>query len=462
MTNRMDQKAEFGDIPAPTPADPESAFGTKIKGEHPPRSSLRELDPPGADKLGLSADEITQFREQGYIIKRGLIPPKVFEPFHKMWWHQPPVVNAGVNQNNPSTWIAPGRHWPEENRWSTAKNWMGGNAWPVPGDERPGADDSERVGRLPHKLPQDISNDVWRWHGIGHDPEFVNATTAHPNVLHMAEALMGGPVKRPRRNRGIYSIFPRDPEGPASTLGPHMDANMTELMVVTYMSDIGPRQGGFTIFPTSPQRLYSTSAQAYNWVATDASKAAMDAIKEEVVPLEFVGEPGDVIFAHALMVHSAGIHEGDNIRMAVIQDMNRSRQRTHMRWTAAGKNGAPRVHCDMDGCFRFPTDNPEDDPTDGNREVTNQWIMDSNEFVESRIPPFDDIFAEWNLGQEPVTGNVVDEQPWWERYNLPLLPDGDTPRGGGGMPAVALSSIADYEGEGVWRVRSRAIGAGLK
>ena len=137
----MDQKAEFGDIPAPTPADPESAFGTKIKGEHPPRSSLRELDPPGADKLGLSADEITQFREQGYIIKRGLIPPKVFEPFHKMWWHQPPVVNAGVNQNNPSTWIAPGRHWPEENRWSTAKNWMGGNAWPVPGDERPGADD---------------------------------------------------------------------------------------------------------------------------------------------------------------------------------------------------------------------------------------------------------------------------------------------------------------------------------
>ena len=46
----------------------------------------------------------------------------------------------------------------------------------------------------------------------------------------------------------------------------------------------------------------------------------------------------------------------------------------------------------MDGCFRFPTDNPDDDPADGNREVTNQWIMDSNEFIEARTPPLDDIF----------------------------------------------------------------------
>ena len=448
----MSQNQVSGAIRAPKPADPESAFGTKTKAAHAPRPSTPDLDPPGADQLGLSPEEIAQFREQGYIIKRGLIPPEVFEPFHALWWQQPPIVNAGVNENDPRTWVAPGKHWPPDQRWSTADNWMGEGAWPRDEDARRGAEAGERVGRLPHKLTQDIANDVWRWHGIGHDPDFVNATTAHPNVLHMAEALMGGPVKRPHRNRGIYSIFPRDPEGDESNLGPHMDANMTELMVVTYMSRIGPRQGGFTIFPTSPQRLYPTSEQAYNWVATDASRDAMDAIKQDVVPLEFVGEPGDVLFAHALMVHSAGIHEGDNIRMAVIQDMNRSRQRTHMRWTAAGKNGAPRVHCDMDGCFRFPTDNTDDDPADGDREVTNQWIMDSNEFVESRVPPHEDIFAEWNLGREPVTGNVIDEQPWWERYNLPLLPEGDVPRGGGGMPAVSLDSIAEYEGDGVWRV----------
>mgnify|MGYP002635163377 CR=1 FL=1 len=84
MNNGMTQQNDAGAIPAPRPADPESAFGTKTKGVHPPRPSTRELDPPGASQIRLTPEEIAQFREQGYIIKRGLIPPEVFEPFHEM------------------------------------------------------------------------------------------------------------------------------------------------------------------------------------------------------------------------------------------------------------------------------------------------------------------------------------------------------------------------------------------
>jgi len=36
-----------------------------------------------------------------------------------------------------------------------------------------------------------------------------------------------------------------------------------------------------------------------------------------------------------------------------------------------------------------------------------------------------------------------------------MLPIDGTQRGGGGCPAVRLDQIADYEGEGVWRVRHR-------
>ena len=43
----------------------------------------------------------------------------------------------------------------------------------------------------------------------------------------------------------------------------------------------------------------------------------------------------------------------------------------------------------------------------------------------------------------------------WEKYDLPMLPKDGTQRGGGGCPAVRLDQIADYEGEGVWRVRHR-------
>ena len=110
----------------------------------------------------------------------------------------------------------------------------------------------------------------------------------------------------------------------------------------------------------------------------------------------------------------------------------------------------------MDGVFDFNTDDGGDELSDGLREVTNQWIMDSNEFVLARHAPDGDIFEEWNLGEHSVVGDIVDELAWWEKYNLPMLPTGDVPRGGGGMPAVALQDIAHYEGEGIWQVESRA------
>ena len=442
-------------VAAPPPKDPESAFFSETAPAHRPLPLTPDLDPPGADRLGLSAEEIEQFRTQGYVIKRGLIPSADLAPFRELWWKQPPVVRAGVRREDPATWLDPGGRWTLENRWDLAHDWMGGSPWPSPEDERPGATVGERVGRLAHRLSRDAVNDVWRWHGLGHDPAFVAATSAHPRMLHMLEALMGGPVKRPWRNRGVYSIFPRASDERESRLGPHMDQNMMELSGVTLLDDVPPHSGGFTIFPTSPQVLYPTSEQALNWVATDASSEAIDRLKVDVQPVEFTGRAGDTIFAHGLVVHTAGLHDTDRLRLAVIQDFNKVRPRSHMRWTAAGKHGGPRVHCDMDGYFRFPTDG-DDDPADGLREVTNQWIMDSNEFVLSRDAPFDDMFHDWNLGREPVRGHVIDEPPWWRKYGLPALPSATQPPGGGGMAAVPLSEVASYEGDGVWRVRSRA------
>ncbi len=438
-------------MPVPAPKDPESAFSTKLPPPQAPVPITPDMDPDGAEVIGLSSAEVEQFRESGYVIKRGLISPDVFAPIMSVWWQQPPVTAAGMRRDDKSTWVSPGRHWPDENRWGLGRNWMGNAPWPGPNDPRIGAEVGERVGRLPYKLTRDIGNDVWRWHGIGHDEELVAATSAHPAVLAMSELLMGGPVKKPYRNRGIYSVFPRDDDYPDTGLGPHMDQNICELMAVTYLQDVPPNSGGFTIYPGSAQRLYPTSEQAHNWVATDASGVVMDDIKTNVTPIEFTGKAGDVIFCHALTVHSAGIHNGDSIRVAVIQDFNKSRPRSAMRWTAAGKGGGERIHCAMDGRLRIV--DALDDPEDGVREVTNQWIMDCNEFAAAQRPPFDDMFEEWNLGKHPVKGHVIDEVPWWARYQLPLLPEGGMPRGTGGTPAVALKDVADYEGEGCWCFR---------
>ena len=444
----------------PIPIEPESAFSGPYPPAHTPKFITPDLDPPGADQLGLTPQEISQFRELGFIIKRGLIPPHLFRDVMDLWWQQPPVVSAKMKPDDPATWVAPGRHWPKDNRWGLADNWMGQGPWPAAADPRPGADIGERVGRLAHKLSISSSdagggNDAWRWHGAGHDPALVDVTSGHRKMLHMVELLLGGPVKLPHRHRGIYSIFPADENTGPSELATHMDANVTELMAVTYLEDVGPQAGGFTVYPTSAHALYHTSEQALNWVPTKRSKAAYGDIMANVQPVEFIGKAGDVMFCHGWTMHSRGIHDSDRIRIATIHDFNRVKQRGHVLWTAAGKHGGPRVHCDMDGIFNFPTDT-DDDPADGMREVTAKWILDVNEFSHSRQPPRDDIFAEWNIGQYPVEGNVIAEPSWWEKYNLPMLPTGDVPRGGGGTPAVPLSDIAGYEGDGRWQVVSRA------
>ena len=107
-------------------SDPDQAglVGGAVRPEGGPLPLLRADDPPGADALGLSPEEIAQFRELGYVVKRGLVPEADLAPFLDMWWEQPPVRAAGMTPDNPESWVLPGRHWPRENRWGTERNWM--------------------------------------------------------------------------------------------------------------------------------------------------------------------------------------------------------------------------------------------------------------------------------------------------------------------------------------------------
>ena len=62
--------------------DPESAFGVATPDGVEllaPLSTLRNMDPPGADELGLSPEEIAHFREHG--CKTLLLPVEVSRPF---------------------------------------------------------------------------------------------------------------------------------------------------------------------------------------------------------------------------------------------------------------------------------------------------------------------------------------------------------------------------------------------
>ena len=107
------------------------------------------------------------------------------------------------------------------------------------------------AGGLPttRELDDYRPNNIRKMGGLGKEQRFVAATSAHPAVMETVRLLLGGQVKRPASNRGIYSIFPSS--APGGSLGPHHDNNPFELGGVIYMSEVGKRCGGYTVWPGS-------------------------------------------------------------------------------------------------------------------------------------------------------------------------------------------------------------------
>ena len=88
--------------PAAVPRAPAAAELTKPRT---PRPHRIEDDPPGADKLGLTAAEIEHFKTLGYIIKRRLIPPSTFAPLVDSLWAD--FVPPCIDRHDASTWVDP-------------------------------------------------------------------------------------------------------------------------------------------------------------------------------------------------------------------------------------------------------------------------------------------------------------------------------------------------------------------
>ena len=80
-----------------------------------------------------------------------------------------------------------------------------------------------------------------------------------------------------------------------------------------------------------------------------------------------------------------------------------------LRWT--GRNGGTGASLGIDGFFRLPED-PNDPPEDPTREVITAWHVDGLEWAKETHPPLADMWADWNLGKEPVKGDVMDTKIW--------------------------------------------------
>ena len=258
---------------------------------------------------------------------------------------------------------------------------------------------------------------------------------AHPNVLHMVEALLGGPVKRPTANRGVYSIFPRldtpvgkhtDEETLRKRLNPHIDSHPFQLGGVLYLSETRERSGCNTLWPGSHQTIYPTIAQEHNFVPRETFGAAMRQVRATIQPVEITASAGDAVFFHHRCVHSTGINTNPtSVRHAVIMDFQKLRPPSKLMYLCGGSSLQP------DGTLSIWSQSGKRTPlealesTDGQRMVQCPWPDDTLEYGPTNAPP-NDMFEHWNLGRRPVTGDVVADEPWWVRHNC-AIPTPDRP-----------------------------------
>eukprot|EP01051_Picozoa_sp_SAG22_P000318 SAG22_NODE_7_length_40155_cov_25.241356_31_plen_485_part_00 len=272
-----------------------------------PRPLSRQEDPDGTDRPGLSPAEIAFFKEFGYVIKRRLLPPASLQPFVDAAWA---VAPGGVSREDPSTWLDAGARWDNNHAYHAE-----GGVCTNPPDENCG-------GRL--------------WWDCSSEP-FLRATSWSAATLGVVEALIGGPVKRPGRCRGMYTIWPRRGDFASSaaagaTLGPHIDTETEQLLAVTYLSEVGPSGGNFVVWPGSHRLMHEGFEDCINPRLSSSFGRRMAAVREAVQPVEFVGGCGDVIFIHNRMVHSSGHNLGSAVRFASIQDFQRVRPRSRLKW----------------------------------------------------------------------------------------------------------------------------------
>ena len=227
----------------------------------------------------LSSDDIQFFKDNGYLVKRGVLKPELTERARDHLWENAPPQ---LDRDDPDTWVGP---FTKENENEDGADLRRGYRWNF---RRPGGDE---------------------W--------MIRLLATDPDVYGMAEELIGeGKLQEPKRVRGIYCTLPYGDTEERST-GCHTDGHPFHLGVVGYIDDVPPRGGSFCVWPGSHKRFYPEFTSQYKHEPTDGYEAVRIKTSEEP-PVDCYGNAGDIVFWHPRIGHMAGPYYSRQIRQPVL------------------------------------------------------------------------------------------------------------------------------------------------
>ncbi|HIG40661.1 MAG TPA: hypothetical protein EYQ14_09000 [Gammaproteobacteria bacterium] len=261
----------------------------------------------------LSSAEIEFFKENGFLVKKKLLDPeKLTVSLGEAWRHLLDFVpirkGSGwqLSRQEQSSWLNP--QWAEMEPLPTSGPYEGRQ--PI-----------EHYGR------------IVKMHDIYDADYLATLLPRDQKVRLIVEHLLGENLKPNVSTRGVYAIFPtrnaKDPTGKkrltGSSLGPHTDQVCQQLNVCASLDDVSPRNGGFTVYPGSHKIMFQQHEFEANWSPLDSFDDSIQSVAEQIEPLELVAEKGACIFWHGRLVHTSGIHIGEDIRWAVFSDFTHDR-----------------------------------------------------------------------------------------------------------------------------------------
>ena len=234
----------------------------------------------------LSIDEIEFFKDNGYLIKRSVLDPKLMARARDRLWDGAP---PSMKRDDQASWVGPIR--PEEESED-------------PSNRRKGF--------------------RWQFREPGGEPFMLRLLATDPNVFGFAEQLIGKhQLQKPVRIRGIYCTLPYGKKNPGSGAGGcHVDAHPFHLGVVGYIDDVGPGGGGFTVWSGSHRTFFGDFRTRYTFNPNKNYQGDREKVLKQS-SVECHGRAGDVVFWHHRIGHTAPPNRTGRIRQAVLYDFRK-------------------------------------------------------------------------------------------------------------------------------------------
>jgi len=232
----------------------------------------------------LTDDEVLQFKNDGYLVKRGVIDQDYCKTARERLWDDAP---PSLSEDDPESWIGPFK----------------------PEDESEEKQNFRKGYR-------------WQYRKVGGEQWMADGLPCHSYVQSVVNQLLGKDrFTQPSRVRGIYCTLPYgDVERKPRSV--HIDEGPSTLGVVCYVDRVDPDGGGFTVWPGSHKRMYYTSQSRHLRQDTDAYIQVKQDLDDtwETSSVQTFGDPGDIVFWHHRMAHMASPNYTRNIRKAVLTD----------------------------------------------------------------------------------------------------------------------------------------------